>query len=84
MAILEISEGAAFVFVNLFILVGLVVGFYCSQKIERKRAKDVITSNIALTAVVSDLATVMKKSIQQNTIAYAVAQARAEEDNILE
>ena len=36
MAILEISEGAAFVFVNLFILVGLVVGFYCSQKIERK------------------------------------------------
>lgn len=84
MAIVEISEGAVFVFVNLLILIGLIVGFYCSQKIERKRAKDVISSNIDLTAVVSDLATVMKKSIQQNTIAYAVAQARAEEDNILE
>lgn len=84
MAVIEISEGAAFVFVNLFLLIGLIGGFYCSQKIERKRAKDVIATNLKLQSAVSDLVMVMKKSIQQNAISSAVAKARSEEEVLIE
>ncbi len=84
MALIQITEGASLVFINILILAGLVVGFYCSQKIERKRAKDVITAATGLTSAVADMVIVMKKNMHQNEINFAVNRARTEEEIIID
>lgn len=84
MAVVEITEGATLVFINIFFLVGQISGFYCFQKLERRRAKAVIDSNLSLTSAVSEMVKSMKQNMQQNAINFAVAKARSEDEIIID
>jgi len=84
MAVVEITEGATLVFINIMFLVLQISGFYCFQKLERRRAKAVIDSNLSLTSAVSEMVKSMKHNMQQNAINYAVAKARSEDEIIID